>query len=1548
MSSIDNLNFKVVLDDKDFNDRVKQDIEIAKDLNMALTDYLDIKTKLGKAGLEIKSAKDFQKIKLLAEKTALAEAKTAAATAKAAQESAKLAGINQKTATEAEKTALAEAKVRTEKERQRLISMQINKLIKEGNSAYNEQSNLLAGLKNAAGMYLSVYGVKQFLSALVNVTGEFEKQKIALRAILKDEQGADELFENLRELALISPFQFKDLAGYAKQLAAFGVPLHELYNTTKMLADVSAGVGVDMGRIILAYGQIRNASFLRASELRQLTEAGIPILDILSNKMSEVEKKTVSVADVFDRISKRQVSFEMVADAFREMTSEGGKFYQMQEVLSEGIEGKVSNLKDAFNNMLNTIGEDHSGAIKGTIDGLRVLMENYDKLGKVLVGIITTYGAYKAALIMVKAVNYAKALSDDIQLLKMGRKELGLLTAAQQVFGKTVAKNAAEQAVLNKALKANIYVAIASAIVGAVAALVSFNKKQKEAAITAGEVARGYQEEQKNLKKLFDAARADNASRTEKAEAIKKINEQYGQYLSGLVSETDSVDKLAKSYDTLTASIKNRYLEEQRGSIVGESQTKHNNAESELWNFLQSKILSKSGLSASAIGSLVAELQKRFAEIQKTWDAGAIYKEVLGMYGRSGGSALSERTKGSLFRYIFNFKETQADLSRAESLFNDFANGFEGALAQMANSGDAAAGEVLTKVKDIVDRIESGAKEIDQLVRKAETVGLTDAEKKKLEALRTANSSDIQEFKDITGRDFSKSESELRAYRESLEKYSKDVSRAIEKSQDEITSAEINAMEKGHAQTIAKIEEEHRIKERSLKWAYEDELSEIEKLERSHYKNTHNGNETDFLFDAENSDRAKELRKRISAELVAESIRYNQAIASAEKERDKTFREHEEEYLKTYGAYKEKEAAIISQYARLIKEAATNGDKALEKSLKAKRDSELYNLAKDNSSLFALIFADAGELSQSQLWKAIRLTQEEIRKAESAGDVQRLTELYARLREQLTVKSESDFIGFSGIAKAIKQIRKAESNYTNALASGNKDEADNALSERSAAIAALGKNVSTISDAFGSLGEMLESFGGVLGEIGSGIKGLFGNTDNILTAFFSNNKSEVLQSGISSLLGIFDMAFSQINENRKAQEEWNSKVKDCIHEYALLNIEALEYKEKNFFAVENPYSKAIAGAAKYAAALKELNVSINELQNGKVQTGQKYAVNAKNVGVGAAAGAGVGAAIGSLVPVIGTALGAAVGAAIGAIGGALTLKTVPVFESIVDKYGTILDNSSDELFALNPQILADYQKLDDETKKIVDNWEEIRKAAIQAEEEMTANFAELSGTLGDDLRNELVNAFRNNDLESAIDAFHGKVTGVIEDIVSKIVFSSIFEETFNNLAADMKKSFALGGDQDITDDIIAMSEKLPGLLDLWAQAMETARVQFSQKGFNLWERNGSTQDLGNSIRSSMTEEQGGLFASYLNAMRADLSYMRGQTDKYYNYMFAAIPTLADHVAKIAANTADMNMRTQEMLETLNINLNHVSSIDGTLKGIVSYSSGLPSVRTSDD
>lgn len=282
--------------------------------------------------------------------------------------------------------------------------------------------------------------------------------------------------------------------------------------------------------------------------------------------------------------------------------------------------------------------------------------------------------------------------------------------------------------------------------------------------------------------------------------------------------------------------------------------------------------------------------------------------------------------------------------------------------------------------------------------------------------------------------------------------------------------------------------------------------------------------------------------------------------------------------------------------------------------------------------------------------------------------------------------------------------------------------------------------------------------------------------------------------------------------NAEAEEAWAKRLESAYHRAAIARIEALSHKPSNIYGVEDPYAKAISGALRYRAAMEELAGTLDRIAAGRVQTGTQRVVSGANVATGIAGGASAGAAIGSIIPGLGTAIGAAIGALFGGITGAAARKTVPVLESISKRYGSIIKEGS-RSFELNPAILADYDRLDEVTRKLVDNWEEIRRKGIEAQQEMEESLKSLTGDLGKQLSDALVSGISSGDIDGAMADFGHKMDDLLAGIARQRAFASFFSSYFDTLSREMKDSMDAGGDGDIIDDLrrfrASIRERIP-------------------------------------------------------------------------------------------------------------------------------------------
>lgn len=417
MADLGNLYFDILFRDKTAEQRKKLKAEITKDLQAKLDVGFDKKKLVGDMKTLLQSEKF--KINVVVDKASttqavraalqaaglntnftasdLRAAKAAAIQTKAEASAAAARELARQRAARAAKAELdlANARERSANAARRHMTATLNM-----NGAMNSQLSIVGQLRNEFFGLYSIYAAQNFLRAVVDIGGELENQKIAMASILQDEGKATTIFNQIKKLAVASPFGVMDLNQYAKQLSAYSIPYNELYDTMKRLADISAGVGVDMGRIILAYGQIKAAKFLKGTELRQLTEANIPMVDKLAERFSKLEGRIVSAGEVLDMISKKKVTFEDVKDVLWELTDDGGMFNNMQEVLSESVKSKWKNLADAIDIMLGDIAESMGSTLKWTAESLTTLAQNWKELVPAIEAAVGAFGFWKAAMLV--------------------------------------------------------------------------------------------------------------------------------------------------------------------------------------------------------------------------------------------------------------------------------------------------------------------------------------------------------------------------------------------------------------------------------------------------------------------------------------------------------------------------------------------------------------------------------------------------------------------------------------------------------------------------------------------------------------------------------------------------------------------------------------------------------------------------------------------------------------------------------------------------------------------------------------------------------------------------------------------------------------------------------------------------------------------------------------------------------------------------------------------------------------------------------------------
>lgn len=1565
MATLDNLNFKVILDDVKFNEQVQADIKAAENLNVKLSSLLDIKKKLGNvSGGSVADVRaNSTATRVLAEN----QEKVAQSKLKTAQEQAKL-----------------------------------NRLQENGNKTLVSQHSIMRELTTLAAGYFSVAGVGSFISSLYRITGEFDMQKTALKAIIQDADKATVIFNQLKQTAIQSPYTLQQLTQYNKQLTAYSIPTDELLSTTNMLADVAAGLGVSMDRIVLAYGQVKSAAFLRGQEVRQFTESGIPILDILAKQLSTVEGRIVSVGEVFDKIAARQVTFDMVKQAFVDMTSEGGKFYNMQEVLSETLAGKIMKIKDYYQIMVNKMGEANSGVLKGSVDLLIGIMKHLDDIGRIVVTMASGFGSYATVLAVVAVRQKAAAFLEVAKSLLGIQRNAGLAAEAMRILGVT-SKTAFYAGMLG------VITAVAVGISQIVKSATELNRELKE-------IERSGAKEANALLSGFDALTNKLKSATigsqNYRDAIRELNAKYGEYLPNLLTEKNALDEIKTSADLASEAIRNKAkisaLEKGQSAITDKYGDRYAAGIDKLTIAIGANgRITKNNLTAQQSSAFAKYFGENQSALKSTSSTGKLYEAYLQYFGKKlvvddDYSAVVESAAATVARVARDMKEEQSKLgNKLDILFTPSYS--SDTQFKKESEIDKWYDDQLLKLNNLRLSAEDYNKAVHNLDEKKlsktadmwQALGNTVKAGKIRDAIAGANlpmggwqgkvnsaitangmkkessrglwvGNDTNYF-DYVGNlkqryDEIKGQIGIAPDAETLNslKQEKTVIEAITK------ALQLRASVVTSSSSSAKSPEQDAIESRiasltKIKGLYDDLRPLVgDDTMKKILSQTFGQEVTDLNFDAQINTQIERLKK-----YDADSARrYGDSLSSSN---GKSIVQQYKDSAEAMDKFDE----TLRDIAIHLKDVSGKGiqldiSKILEKQGETERKSE-DDAKKRTQNLYASELEYKEKYGQEGWDKYLSAGLEAIKQAKDAEiaasravSQEKITDLSRswvseRLSDMNVDLSNMDDKSITQVASMLESLKslvdedalsklvpqslvdKAKEvglSFKDLLDSITKiinkkiTDTDVELLKKTSSFAkSIGENANTIasnlegisgeaSGIFSAIGSMASSVGDITDAMS------MKNSDGSLS---NQGKISLIGTAISNISSLIGSIGGQIKKNKEIQRQWNQTVRDCEQAYTMLKLQQLDYEQQNLFGVESPYSKAISGMKQYTSALVELGDATSELEkNGKVQVGTSNKINMKSYLKDTGLGAGAGAAIGAFAGPVGALVGGVIGGVVGGISNVLFgKKKVAVYDDLVNKYEYVVKLTEDG-YELNDKILADYDKMDNKTKKLIDNWKEIKDTANEALKQIKETISDLSGDIGDQLSTSLQNAFTNGNVYGAIDDFHNYITSTLESIFQQMAFSTAFGDLFDKLEKRMLQSFDPQSDKydnDITDDLEEFDNSISSGIDMYNKTLDGIKKKFAEKGYDLFSGTSSDSSVSNSIQN-VTEDTADLLASYINAIRSDVSYNKTQIAEIRSNLkllvdyYSSVPTLAEYLISIETHTANIAVDTRNILSEL--------------------------------
>lgn len=443
-------------------------------------------------------------------------------------------------------------------------------------------------MTKAAAAFGAGFTAKELIQNIIQVRGEFQQLEVAFTTMLGSSEKANVLMAQLTETAAKTPFDLQGVANGARQLLAYGTSAEDVNETLIRLGNIAAGLSQPLGDLVYLYGTTMTQGRLYTQDLNQFTGRGIPMIKELAKEFGVAE------SEIKGMVEAGMIGFPEVQKVIQNLTNEGGMFFNLMQEQSKTITGQISNIGDSFSMMLNDIGKANEGIINDALSSVSYLIENYEKVGKILIELVGTYGAYKAALITITALQkvYSAVLAQSALNQSLAAASGITLSNAEALAATRTKLLQVAQAALNKTLLANPYVAVAAAVAAlglGVYKLVTYQteaeKAQERLNDEFGKTEVAALNEMSTLREL-NRQLTEAKKWSEEWYAIKeKIVNGYSKYLSGIDEEIDKTGSLAGQYEKLEKAI--------RKSMAAQNYTNFAKQEEDIYNSVREKNLTK-------------------------------------------------------------------------------------------------------------------------------------------------------------------------------------------------------------------------------------------------------------------------------------------------------------------------------------------------------------------------------------------------------------------------------------------------------------------------------------------------------------------------------------------------------------------------------------------------------------------------------------------------------------------------------------------------------------------------------------------------------------------------------------------------------------------------------------------------------------------------------------------------------------------------------------------------------------------------------------------
>lgn len=872
--------------------------------------------------------------------------------------------------------------------------------------ARGEVDLLSSSFQRAAGLAAGIFavsGVQDFVSKLYSVRGEFQQLEISFKTMLGSGEQANELLAQLAQTAASTPFDLQGIASSAKNMLAYGFAADQVNDTIVRLGNVAAGLSQPLGDIVYLYGTLRSSGKVTNIDIRQFANRGIPIYEELAKVLGK------SVSEINSLVSAGKVGFPEIEQAFANMTNKGGKFYNLMQAQSESLTGQISNLQDNIDMMFNELGKASEGVLSSGVKAVAYLVENYEKIGKVIAGLIVTYGVYRTAVITNIALTKGWAVATRVDAIAKGIQ--------------TIATNAATLSTnrLTAAMLANPYGAIAVALTAVIAAMWAFSDSTTAAERAQKdfneEKKRAEEQEQKHkeaVEALLNVVRDEASATADRQSALEQLQKYYPQIFSKYDTETLKLQDIAKLKREI-AEYDGRAKVDKAKEELSKAQEEATDAKRNLEEIR--KIALKGG---DPYGTLSIPAVKRLEYTQKQL---ALKKKEYGKLSDSqlfNAKGLSELTDSQLSAMLINIQKAKRSVKQGREMYLSGSiikdaydeKGWENLANQIKREQEARKKPIKSykeAVTDLKKEEEKANKELkafntltaQQLKRKKEEAVKNgnynwnpDEERKRLKEEYDLKKKAREEYEKGAGetskkggsRKHSKEESEAHTKarqaeerRLQEEQRTRELARSRRDAELNLEAERIALMQNGFAKEMAELQLQHKRKMSAFDDQVQERLAKVREAEKLEWEATHDSKKEVYkqrkLTEADLSD--TDLNQILAGrELADQALAEGQGkIIKELRNKYLSYEERKTEIKKRYEA----ERKIIDDTSLLLAEQKTSALVELAKKeadeLKA-IDNERYEHTQRTNQLFVELFAQQGERTVAQMRSTIATARE--------------------------------------------------------------------------------------------------------------------------------------------------------------------------------------------------------------------------------------------------------------------------------------------------------------------------------------------------------------------------------------------------------------------------------------------------------------------------------------------------------------------------------------------------------------------------------------------